>query len=279
MYLAVDEATRECTDDDRLLVDALDDFGARVEPLVWGGDVPDTGTVVIRSTWDYVERPAQFAAWLDALEASDVVVHNPVHVLRWNMTKRYLPELAERGVPAVPTRLVPAGTRVDLQAVGAALGWSDLVVKPAVGGGGRLATTSRHVDADALQQHLDAIVATEDAIVQPYVDDVSTHGEISVVAVAGEPLLAVEKRAAAGDWRVHAEYGGTAHAVPLTPQLVEIATTALRTVDVVPAYARIDVTGNPARHQVLELELVEPELFFRLDPSVATRLARHLVPG
>ena len=101
VLLAVDEATSGLTDDDRHLAAALDRRGAHVAPLVWGRDVTTEAVVVIRSTWDYIERPMRFGDWLDRLEAANVTVHNSVALLRWNMHKRYLVELARRGVPTV----------------------------------------------------------------------------------------------------------------------------------------------------------------------------------
>ncbi|MET0459041.1 MAG: hypothetical protein ABW195_07320 [Ilumatobacteraceae bacterium] len=276
IFLAVDAASADLTADDRHLADALERLDVEAVPMQWGADPPAGATVVIRSTWDYVEQPARFVTWLESLAAADVVVHNPVPLLRWNLHKRYLVELAEHGVPTVPTQIVPAGARVSVTALRDELSAADIVVKPAIGGTARLAAHSRQLGLSALQRHLDAITHTEDALVQPFVDSIEAHGEISIVAVAGVPCLAVEKRAAPGDWRVHAEFGGTATAVALTSALDDVATTALRSLPTTPTYARIDVVVGPTGFQVLELELVEPELFFRLDPDLADRLARVL---
>ena len=279
VFLAVDDATSTLTDDDRHLASALERRGAAAVPLRWGHDVPAGATIVIRSTWDYVERPARFARWLAHLVARDATIHNPVGLLRWNIHKRYLTALARRGVPIVPTRVVAAGARCDVAALRAEMSWDDIVVKPAIGGSARLAMHSRQGGMHAVQRHLDRLTRQEDALVQPFLDSIATSGEISVVAIAGAPCLAVEKRPAAGDWRVHAEFGGTAAPAPLTEALVRIARAALDVLDETPTYARVDVTGDPSGHQVLELELIEPELFFRLDPTLADRLARQILDG
>src|SRR6476646_8783334 len=94
VLLAVDEATRGLTDDDRHLAAALERHGVRVAPLQWGQNVPLEAVVVIRSTWDYIDRPTHFAQWLDRLEARHVTVHNSIALVRWNMHKRYLVDLA-----------------------------------------------------------------------------------------------------------------------------------------------------------------------------------------
>jgi glutathione synthase/RimK-type ligase-like ATP-grasp enzyme len=277
VLLAVDDATSGLTDDDSYFAEALARCGAHVEPLIWGRDVPAGSTIVIRSTWDYIDRPTDFGRWLDRLERAHVVVHNPIALLRWNMHKRYLVELALRGVPTLPTRVVPAGEHLDLAELRAESGWNDIVVKPAVGGTARLAEHSRGVGLAALQRHLDRIVRHEDALVQPFVDSIAASGEISIVAIAGEPCLAVLKTAALGDWRTQAEFGGSATTTHITPELERIASAALCALDTTPDYARIDVIADASDHRLVELELIEPELFFRFDPTVADRLAQHVL--
>ena len=277
VLLAVDEATSDLTDDDRHFAAALEHHGAQVAPLRWGRDVATEAVVVIRSTWDYIDQPARFAQWLDRLEAAHATVHNSIPLLRWNMHKRYLVELARRGVSTVPTRIVHSGERLDLSTLRAELGWTEVVVKPAVGGTARLAEHSRRVGLASLQRHLDRILEREDALIQPFVESIVTSGEISVVAIAGEPCLAIRKLPAPGDWRTQTEFGGTAVTAPLTTALEHITAAALDALDTTPAYARIDVTDDASDHQLVELELIEPELFFRFDPTVADRLAQHVL--
>ena len=209
LLLAVDASTVDLTDDDRHFAEACARHGFNPQPLPWGATVPVGALVVIRSTWDYFERPAQFAAWLDHLDAQGAVVHNPTRLLRWNMSKRYLITLAAAGVPTVPTELVEQGAKPSLDAICARRGWVEVVVKPAVGGTARRCEHSVDVGHRELQRHLEALTVDEDAIVQPYLPTITTTGETSIIAIAGQARLAVVKRPAPGDWRVHAEFGGT----------------------------------------------------------------------
>ena len=273
VHLAVDEATADLWPDDRVLVEHLGALGIEADPLVWGTPTDADAVVLIRSTWDYVDRPDDFADWLDELDARQVTVLNPTALLRWNAHKRYLLELADRDVPVVPTELVAKDTPVRLRDLIDRRGWSDVVVKPAVGGSARLTVHAARIGDAAAAEHFDRLVAAEDLLVQPFVPSVVAVGETSVVAVAGEPLAAIVKRAADGDWRVQSDFGGTAERVELTADLRAIAQQALDAAPSSPAYARIDVVRTPAGWQLLELELIEPELFFPLVPEVAQRLA------
>lgn len=269
VLIAVDAASPTCTADDRHLLAALTSAGFAARPVVWGADVPAGATVVVRSTWDYIERPREFAAWLDLLDDRAAIVHNTTDLMRWNMHKQYLVDLAAAGVPTVPTVLVPAGSAASLAELMGEHDWRQAVVKPAVGGTARLAATSTRLGVPALQQHLNRIVALEDALIQPYVETIETVGEHSVVALGGEVRLCVRKSPKRGEWRIQSDFGGTCAAVPLPADMAAVADQVLARLPVTPTYARIDlVRGAEGAPRVMECELVEPELFFRLDPTL-----------
>ena len=277
VLLAVDSATVDLTADDRILAQALRQLGLTPTAHRWGLPVPPGANVLIRSTWDYVESPARFASWLDHLETQGARVINSTGVLRWNMHKRYLIDLDRAGVPTVPTELLESGTEADLGKIMASRGWSDVVVKPAVGGTARHTIHLGRTGETECQRQMAQLLRSEDVVIQPFIPTVTTHGELSVVAIAGVPLLAVKKSAARGDWRVQTEFGGRAERTELTEELTTLARAALLGLPAATAYARIDALRcEDGELQIIELELVEPELFFRLEPAVADSLARHL---
>lgn len=277
ILLAVDAASADLTEDDRVLAAALEARGCAVRPVRWGTEVAPGAVVVIRSTWDYVERPEEFRRWLARLDARAAQVVNPTDTLRWNMHKRYLLDLERRGVPIVPTVLLEPGDGRSLDDIRAAAGWGDVVVKPAIAGTARATVHSGVIGVGAADAHLAALVAQEDALVQPVVDSIRDRGEVSVLAIAGEPRAAVVKVAADGEWRVQSDFGGTARSTALTDDLDAIARRSLAAITPTPVYARVDVVWTTSGWAVMELELVEPELFFRLHPVLADELADHLV--
>ena len=156
--------------DDDPLFDALVRDGVDVEWEVWGG-AAEADVVVVRATWDYTERLDEFLAWCDGVPA----LANPARVIRWNTDKSYLVELAERGVPVVPTAVVEPG-EIPVWPSG------EFVVKPTIGAGSRGAGRfTDHIEAFA---HLKSLGAR--ALVQPYVSSVDEHGETAMVFFAGE---------------------------------------------------------------------------------------------
>jgi glutathione synthase/RimK-type ligase-like ATP-grasp enzyme len=276
VFLAVDEASADLTGDDAVLAEAIVATGRDAVPVVWGRAVPRHATLVVRSTWDYVEHPDRFRAWLAALDAAAVDVHNPTSVLRWNLHKRYLLELGERGIPVVPTVVAAQHERVDLGQLMRSRGWADAVVKPAIGGTARLACHVGDVGPAAAQRHLDDLVDAEDALVQPFVASVSTTGELSVIAIGGIVTHAVRKTAAPGDWRVQVELGGVVEPIDLDDAIAAAARRAIGALPATPLYARVDLVELDGQPLVMELELVEPELFFALAPHAATHMAELL---
>ena len=277
ILLAVDPSTIDLTADDRLLSDALGHRGAQVRPYVWGQPLPHGAVVVVRSTWDYVESPERFRHWLDSLEHQHAVVHNPIRLMRWNMHKGYMLDLATRGVPIVPTCLLSRGSDQSLDSVSAERGWDDVVIKPAVGATARLTIHLGRAGREHAQAHLQDLLAREDVLIQPYLPAIVTEGELSVVAIAGELTHAVVKCPRQDDWRVQSEFGGTAERVPLTETLRAAAHLVLAALETVPLYARVDLVNDGRQLRLIELELIEPELFFRFAPESAEAMAALLL--
>ena len=96
---------RELDADTRLLIAPLEARGVSVTPAVWddpGVHWAGFDLAVIRSCWDYVPRRGEFVAWASRVKRQA----NPAEVIAWNTDKRYLADLADGGVPVVPTTWV-----------------------------------------------------------------------------------------------------------------------------------------------------------------------------
>lgn len=268
------DAVPHLTADDRLAMTALAARGHDVAARVWSDPEVDwtaSDALILRSTWDYHRRPAEFRAWLDRLEREGAPLHNPPGIARWNMDKRYLRDLARTGVRTVPTVWLEPHARQSLGDVRRATGWSDLVVKPAISA---TAWRLRRVEpADAeWPVELAATLASDTWLVQPFVAGIA-DGEWSLVFVDAAFSHAVLKRPRAGDFRVQEEYGG--RSAPATPPaaLVEQASQVVAALPERPLYARVDGVDTPDGLLLLELELLEPVLFFGVAPLSVARFA------
>ncbi|GGM96315.1 ATP-grasp domain-containing protein [Lentzea pudingi] len=251
--------------DEESLVAALVRDGVDVTWQPWGGPV-DADLVVLRATWDYTEHLDEFLAWCATVPA----LANPLPVVRWNIDKSYMAELASRGVPVVPTAVVEPGQEPDFPD-------GEFVVKPAVGAGSRGA--GRFTDHAAARAHLEAIGVK--ALVQPYQSSVDENGETALVFFAGEyshsfhkgPMLAQGLGEAESGLYVEERLGSiepSPRQVDLANQVLDVAAEllSLRRSDFL--YARVDVVEGPdGAPLLLELELTEPSLGFRLTTGEA----------
>ncbi|WP_034521371.1 ATP-grasp domain-containing protein [Actinomadura rifamycini] len=263
-------------DDVRALAAALDGLGVRAEPAVWDADTDWSryDLVVVRTTWDYTHRADEFLAWADGLPR----ILNPASVLRWNTDKRYLRDLADAGVPVVPTRWDPDDVPSD---------WPEYVVKPAVSAGSRDTARWSTAEAGAARAHLRGLRdAGRTVMVQPYLSGIDTAGEKALVFLDGEyshaarkaPILApgagVQGLVVPGDGR-----GAVTGAVATAAEL-DVARRALAAVPGAPdlLYARVDLVPGPdGAPVVLELELAEPNLFLAHGDDAVGVLAKAML--
>ena len=264
---------------DRLFLDELRRRGHHAAPLVWDDDGVDWqawDVVVIRSCWDYHLKIDRFRSWLDGLERAGVRVLNPPHVVRWNMHKGYLLEVARAGGRIPPTRLAPQGASNALRTELRDAGWSSAVIKPAISASGH---STRLIDGDPGDEDEQAYAEMRrggDVLLQAYVPEVRQRGEWSLVFFAGRYSHAALKRAAPGEFRVHIEWGGTVESAEPAPELVRQAQAVVDALDLDALYARVDGTEVDGNLVVMELELIEPELFFDRHPQAPARLADAL---
>jgi glutathione synthase/RimK-type ligase-like ATP-grasp enzyme len=262
-------------DETAVVADALRRLGIDAVIEAWDGpfDWSTADLVVVRSTWDYVRRLDEFLGWIGQVEKVTTLV-NPAAVLRGNAHKRYLAELAASGLPVVPTVMVQRGDEVttltDLVADA-----TDVVVKPAVSASAYGAARG-HVADFALAEHLRSLVASADALVQPLVPSVLTDGEVSLIYLGGELSHAVRKVAGPGDYRVQHEHGGTVGPHAPTPAEIAVAEATLATLPAPCAYARVDLVAGRDGPMLMELELIEPQLFLDQSPGCADRFATVL---
>ena len=277
-------------DDEALLARELEKIGVKARWLVWSrvdpGEVAgEFDAVVIRSPWDYPDRQAAFLDWVETIEAP---IFNEPSIVRWNSDKRYLLDLALAGVPTVATLAVEASSALweppaDVE---------EFVVKPAIGAGSIGVGRYRHDEMPQARSHVDDILRSgRAALVQPYLSSVDRGAETAMVFVDGEFTHAVSKGPMLRRDEPIELVSGLYVAEEIAPRAatkrqLTIARQALGAVPEftrgqVPLYARVDLVDDAkGEPMVLELELIEPSLFFRHAPGTAeafgTAIARRL---
>ncbi len=248
---------------------ALLEVGITSRVLAW--DDPqapwsDAAAILIRSTWNYPQRSDAFLEWLSEV-SSQAPVWNPADVVRWNVHKGYLCELGEAGLPVTPTVLVQRGSTRSLCSIMEEEGWRRAVVKPAISAA---SYRTMRVDAPrsaAGEAHLRALASDADVLVQAYLDSVEEYGERALVWIDGELTHSVRKTP-----RWDGEEECVSEAVPISASEAALAERAIAAVSSPLLYARIDVAPGPSGDPLLmELELIEPSLFFPQHPPALRR--------
>ena len=265
------------SEDDQVLIDALQAAEATPVSVIW--DQPTDwrmyDAVVMRSIWDYHLKYERFLHWLDELDASGVPVYNSTRVVRWNADKRYMLELEQRGVRITPSRLATAADGFALAQIAAETGWRHLVIKPTVASTGyETWMTDAPITADAETRFVEQR-ARMDVLVQEFAAGVHA-GELSLVFLQGSYSHAVLKRAAGSEFRVHAEHGGTVESVAPPAALIAWAESVVAAVAEPWLYARVDCVTDARGPMLMELELLDPELFFKYQPAAAARMTDTL---
>ena len=262
--LATYESAPELAPDDRALVPALARLGIHAEPAVWSDpSVPweSFDGVVIRSCWDYHLRVAEFFSWLDIQESAQIRVWNPPAVVRWNADKRYLLDLARRGVPTIPTMIALRGRPRDVEAIVHAEGWRRVVVKPAISASGYETHSLTSPFDERARDTIARVASLSHVLVQPFVEEIPRDGELSFTFIDGRFSHATLKRARSGEFRVQTEHGGSVEHTAVDAHLVEQAARVLGAMDEVPLYARVDGVVRDGDLLLMELELIEPNVF------------------
>lgn len=259
--------------DDGPLEAAFTAKGITVDPMPWRHIEAEGDPVLVRTPWDYTDDRDRFRAWLQGLHEAGTPCVNPPGLMLWNLDKRYLLRLEEQGHDIVPARLLPTYDPDAVRHVMMEQGWKEAVAKPAVGAGAeglvRFGADGRAETPVATGNTWLTRIEEEphgNVLVQPLMPSIIKDGEWSLFYFAGQYSHAILKAPAGGDIRVQEEHGGTTRAAT-PPEATRAASDAI--VRDVPdaVYARVDGVVEDGTFLLMELELIEPELYFRYCPE------------
>ncbi|WP_293765586.1 hypothetical protein [uncultured Aquitalea sp.] len=262
--------------EDGLVLNALAARGLKVCRKAWDDsefDWRQAGALLFRTTWDYFERYPEFAPWLSAASQA-TRLFNSAGLIRWNIDKHYLGELAQKGINTVTTHYIEKHDPRTLRQVLEQNGIEDAILKPAISGSARHTYRVSPNNAAELECIFAKLVQQEAMMVQPFQHQVLVQGEISLMVLDGKVSHAIRKTPKHGDFRVQDDHGGSVHEHRASDEETRFAEAAVAAVPHDVLYARVDmVRDNHAQLAIMELEMIEPELFFRFHPEAAEQLA------
>lgn len=275
----IDDYTQNVLDEDNYVKNAFENLGLKVDRLAWDDQTFDWSTtkfILFRSTWDYFDRFTEFSAWLKKVSEETRLI-NSEKIIRWNMDKHYLLDLEQKGIHTIPTIYLEKNNKKNLKQIHVEKNWRKTILKPCVSGAAR---HTYKLDQNNMEQHeiiFHELILNEAMMLQPFQNYIVENGEFSLIIINGKFTHAVLKKAKKGDFRVQDDWGGTVH--PYTPTSKEIifAESAVKACIEFPLYARVDIIyDNDGKLAIVELELIEPELWFRNNFKAADLLAQGI---
>lgn len=265
--------------EDGLVQKALENLGFKVGRFDWSGDFDwsQTKNVIFRTTWDYYNRFDEFTVWLDKVSEITNII-NPKSIIEWNMDKHYLLDLSEKGINIPKTVFINKGEKHTLLEYLSDSNFTKGVLKPTFSGGGRHTYLLDGVNTSEYESIFSELISVEDMMLQEFQENIVTKGEISMMVMGGKFTHAVIKTAKNGDFRVQDDFGGTVKEHNPTEGEIKFAEKAFAACPEPPLYGRADIFyDNDNKLAIGELELIEPELWFRFNPKAADDLAEAIL--
>lgn len=278
-FLSMDNLEGFYSNDD-LLFAPLKSAGWQVEEVSWRkADVnwDDYDLVIIRTTWDYQQDPDGFMTCLKNIEASSAQLQNSLNIVQWNISKKYLQELQNQGVPIVPTLWFQSFSLSAVEAGFEQFETQQIVLKPLISANAdhtyRLTHETLRTQVDMLSEVFDK----REFMLQPFIPAIVEEGEYSLFYFAGNYSHAILKQPKSGDFRVQEEHGGRLTKVEPNEEMLTTARHCLAALPEDVFYARVDLVSYQGEFVVMEIELIEPSLYFNMDPESPQRFVDALV--
>ena len=265
--------------EDEWVINALKEKNLSVVKKDWNDSIFDwetTRSILFRSTWDYFDKFELFKKWFNKTKNKCLMI-NSTETIEWNIDKHYLLDLQEHQIPIPNSEFIKRGSSIDLSLLMQKKNWNEIVVKPTISGAAK--NTYRLKEEEIIQfgPTWEKLIYKEDFIVQEFQNNVITEGEVAMIVIGGKFTHAVLKKAKEGDFRVQDDFGGSIAIYNPSEEMVKLAEKCTRILTPIPSYARVDIIrDNLGELAVSELELIEPELWFRLNPNAAQKLAQHV---
>ena len=262
--------------EDGLVMEGLEKLNLRTIKKDWNDtnfNWSSTKSAIFRSTWDYFDQFSNFRNWLDLVKDQCYLI-NPYQQINWNLDKHYLIDLQKLDLPIVESVFVSKKTNLKLETISKSKNWKDIVIKPTISGAARHTYLLKNDEIKNFQEKWLSLTSMEDFMVQEFQNNILSSGEIAVMLFGGKYSHSVLKKAKKGDFRVQDDFGGSVEKINPSLEIIQLAEKTIKSLKTIPIYGRVDIIfDNNNRPVISELELIEPELWFRFKEDSAYKLA------
>ena len=265
--------------EDGLVEKALNKLGLRTTKKDWNDsdfDWDSTHIALFRTTWDYFDQFPNFNNWLEKVKTKCTLI-NPYEQIRWNLDKHYLNDLKKWGVHIPKSEFINRNSNISLEEISRNNNWDEIVIKPTISGAARHTYRLKNEEIKNFESKWENLISNEDFIIQEFQNNIIEKGEVAIMLFGGQYTHSVIKKAKSGDFRVQDDFGGSVENYQPSKEMIALAKEAIKQLKPTPAYARVDIIwDNESKIAVSELELIEPELWFRFNESAADKLAAEI---
>jgi glutathione synthase/RimK-type ligase-like ATP-grasp enzyme len=266
---------------DHLLIGPFNQSGWEVEEISWckeNVNWNDYESVIVRSTWDYQNNHKKFLLVLENINNSSATLFNDFKTIKWNMNKTYLRDIQERGINIVPTIWEKNFTAEKLKRYFETLGTDEIIIKPNISANADNTCLLEEEGIEKFVPVLSSVFKGINYMVQPFMKNIIREGEYSLFYFDGKYSHTILKTPKENDFRVQEEHGGRLKLINADLQQQKIAQDIISKLDPIPLYARVDlVRDHKDSFALMELELIEPSLYFQLDQESPQRFVMAFI--
>ena len=275
----IDPYIQNVLKEDGLVIEGLEKLNLKTIKKDWNDtnfNWSSTKSAIFRSTWDYFDQFSNFRNWLDIVKDQCYLI-NPYGQINWNLDKHYLLDLQKLDLPIVESIFVSKKTQLNLETISKSKNWKDIVIKPTISGAARHTYHLKNDEIKKFQDKWVSLTNNEDFMVQEFQKNILSSGEIAIMLFGGEYSHSVLKKAKKGDFRVQDDFGGSVEKINPSLDIIKLAEKTIKSLKTMPLYARVDIIFDNGNKPVIsELELIEPELWFRFKKESAYKLAEFV---
>ena len=276
---SIDWYVQQVLTEDNLLKTELEKLGLRVTKKSWNSldfNWSETRFSIFRSTWDYFDKFRDFKTWLEKVKEETTFI-NSYELINWNLDKSYLIELNKKGINIPTSEVITKEDNLTLESLFKKYDFNEAIIKPTISGAARETYKISKNNFHKYEKKFFNLKSKEDIIFQEFLCNIVSKGEISLIFIGENYTHAVKKIAKEGDFRVQDDHGGRVEVYNATKEEILFAQNCLRKCPTLPIYSRVDIIyDNENEISLGEMELIEPELWFRNNKVAAKLLASEI---
>ena len=257
---------------DNLIVNPLEEMGWICDQVPWDTnkliDWDQYDSVIIRSTWNYQENFLKFINVLKEINSSSADLQNPIDIVEWNLNKQYLKDLEDKNIKIVPSQWFK--NFIPKEIIQSFLNFNSkkIIIKPCISANADFTYILEEKTALSKLKTLKKDFIDKEFIIQPFIQDIKSEGEYSLIYFGNTLSHVLLKTPKIGDFRVQEEHGGTLKSI-INPEksLIHFGNKVINNLPRICLYSRVDIVRSKNKFLLMEVELIEPSLYFNMDPK------------